>query len=81
MAAIPSKKFNWLGKPSAWQQAVAWREKRRAMVQQFQNNAAILSNGVFTAQADNISGTANLAAEAAVARVQASIKAKLNTLR
>jgi hypothetical protein len=77
--AIPSKKFNWVRSPSAWQQAQAWREKRRAMVEQFQNNATMLSDGFYTAQQDKIMGTASLAAEAAGARIQAKIKAKLDT--
>jgi len=79
MASIPTKKFNWVRSPSPWQQAQAWREKRRAMVEQFQNNAAILSNGFFTAQQDKIFGSASLAAEAAGNRIQAKIKAKLDT--
>jgi hypothetical protein len=80
MPAIQSKKFYWLAKRSAWQETQAWRQKRRAMVEEFQTNATALANSLGAAQANQIAGVANNAIQAGVARIQAAAKAKLNTL-
>jgi hypothetical protein len=80
MPAIQAKKFNWIRKLSAWEEAQAWRAKRRAMVEDFETNNAMLANAYSTAQANLISGSATLAIEAATARIQATAKAKINTL-
>jgi hypothetical protein len=80
MPAVQSKKFNWIVKRSAWQETQAWRQKRRAMVEEFQTNATALANSVGVAQANQIAGFANNAIQACVARIQAAAKAKLDTL-
>jgi hypothetical protein len=80
MPAVQSKKFYWLAKRSAWQEAQAWRQKRRAMVEEFQTNATVLANSLGAAQANQIAGFANNAIQAGVSRIQAAAKAKLNTL-
>jgi hypothetical protein len=80
MPAIQSKKFYWLGKRSAWQEAQIWREKRRAMAEQFQSNSTALANSYVSAQANLGSGTVTIAIEVATARIQAAAKAKLKTL-
>ena len=80
MPAVLSKKFYWLPKPSPWQDAQAWREKRRAMSEDFRNNATNLANSVANAQANQIAGAAELTAKIAAARVQAALKAKLSKL-
>jgi hypothetical protein len=80
MPAVQSKKFYWIPKRSAWQEAQAWREKRRAMAVEFQNNATTLANSLGAAQANQIAGFANNAIQAGVARIEAAAKAKLNTL-
>jgi hypothetical protein len=80
MPAVQSKKFYWIAKRSAWQDAQAWRQKRRAMVEEFQTNATDLANSIGAAQANQIAGFANNAIQAGVTRIQAAAKAKLNTL-
>lgn len=80
MPAVQSKKFYWLAKRSAWQEAQAWRQKRRAMAEEFQTNAAALANSLGAAQANHIAGFANNAIQAGVSRIQAAAKAKVNTL-
>jgi hypothetical protein len=80
MPAVQAKKFYWITKRSAWQETQAWREKRRAMAEEFQSKTATLANSFASAQANLISGSTNLAVEAATARVQAALRAKLNTI-
>jgi hypothetical protein len=80
MPAIQSKKFYWIAKRSAWQEAQAWREKRRAMAEEFQTNATALANSLGAAQANQIAGFANNAIQAGVARIQAATKAKAKLL-
>jgi hypothetical protein len=80
MAAIQSKKFYWIGKRSAWQEAQIWREKRRAMAEAFQSNSTALANSLGAAQANQIAGFANNAIQAGVTRIQAAAKAKAKLL-
>jgi hypothetical protein len=80
MAAIQSKKFNWLARRSAWQESLAWRAKRRAMAEEFQSNTAALANSLGAAQANQIAGFANNAIQAGVTRIQDAAKAKLSKL-
>jgi hypothetical protein len=80
MPAVQSKKFYWIPKRSAWQEAQAWRQKRRAMAEEFQTNATALANSLGAAQASQIAGFANNAIQAGVARVEAAFKAKVNTV-
>jgi hypothetical protein len=80
MPAVQSKKFYWIPKRSAWQEAQAWRQKRRAMAEEFQTNATALANSLGAAQASHIAGFANNAIQAGVARVEAAFKAKVNTV-
>ena len=80
MPAVQSKKFYWIPKRSAWQEAQVWRQKRRAMVEEFGSNATALASSLGAAQASQIAGFANLAVQTATTRVQAAAKAKLNML-
>lgn len=72
MASIQFKRFNWLRRPTAWEQAQAWRSSRRAMAEKFQTGATLASNGFLTASVNQIQGMALLAAQAAMKQVQGS---------
>jgi hypothetical protein len=80
MPAVQAKKFYWITKPSAWEETQAWREKRRAMADQFKNDSAILANSFASAQANLITGSTTLAIQAATTRIQAAVRAKFNTV-
>ena len=60
---------------SAWEINQAWREKRRRMVEGFQNDSAA-AGGLATAMSNQISGAANLTAQIANKRVQKEVLAK-----
>ena len=70
MAGIQLKKMNWFSKTSAWKTAEAWREKRRAMSEQFQSEASVASSAFTSAWSNNISGQGTITAEAALKRIQ-----------
>ena len=62
---------------SAWQQAQAWRQKRRAMVDDFRSNADTLASGLGNAVAAQISGRETLVSQIVMGRLQAEAKAKV----
>lgn len=72
------KHFNWLPRRSAWQEAEAWRARRQAMVQETLNAGDAFNTTFATAATDQAAGLARLAAQAAVKRIQAAGKAKLD---
>jgi hypothetical protein len=76
--AIETKHFYWLSTPTAWQQAEAWRARRQAMAQDFMNTSDLINASFANAAGDRIAGSAKLAAQAAVARIKAAAKAKLD---
>lgn len=76
MTYIAPKKFYWLQTPSAWQDAQAWNERRRAMTNQFRSDAMNTLASISTTMSDQISGMAEIAAKVAVKRVQDAAKAK-----
>jgi hypothetical protein len=70
--------FNWLPTQSSWQESEAWRARRQALVQDTLN-AGDTANSIFaTAATDQIKGLATLAAQAAVKRIKAATKAKID---
>jgi hypothetical protein len=75
MASYGFKSLNWAPKVSAWQSMQTWRSQRSQMAQQFQNDAAALSNGFLNAQDAQVTGMATLAAQASINRAQDQIKA------
>ena len=77
MASVYAKKFNWLPQLSAWEQAQAWRARRRAMVDDFRGNADALASGFGGALANQISGQGTIAVQIATSRLQAEAKAKV----
>jgi hypothetical protein len=76
---IQLKRFNWLRNQSVWEQNQAWREKRRAMMDDFRAINTIAVNTFATANINLTDGLAQLAGEAAATRVQRAIGAKLDT--
>ncbi|HEY0441121.1 MAG TPA: hypothetical protein VGD36_13685 [Xanthobacteraceae bacterium] len=76
--AIQTKRFSWLRSPTGWQQFQGWQEKRRAMRESFDNARSMATSGFGEAWTSQIDGTANLAGQAALDRIQAAAKAKFD---
>jgi len=76
MTSIYPKKFNWLPTPTAFQQAQAWRQKRRAMIDDFQTKTATFADAFSKAMADQTDGSAKLVVQTATDRLNAAAKAK-----
>jgi hypothetical protein len=75
MAGSQIRRIKWYKSPSAWESAKAWREARRAMVSKFQDSAQTANAAFSNAWSSQITGSASLAANAAIARSQNEIKA------
>jgi hypothetical protein len=75
MAGIQLRRIKWLRTPSAWEQTKAWREARKEMMARFQQSAADATSSFTSAWQNKITGTATLAAQAAIDRSNAEIKA------
>jgi hypothetical protein len=76
MTSIYAKKFNWLPTPTAFQQAQAWRQKRRAMMNDFQTKMSAFTETYSKAIADQIDGSAELVVKTAIDRLNTAAKAK-----
>jgi hypothetical protein len=79
--AFATKQFNWLRRPTAWEHAQAWRERRAAMREDFESINAAVSERLFAAQTTLSTGMASLAVQASILRVTAAAdaaKKKLN---
>lgn len=76
---IVNSRMGWYSSPSAWEQTQVWAAKRRAMLDDFGASASALNAVIADAHTAQISGTANLAARAALKRVQGAARAKLDT--
>jgi len=61
---------------SPWQVNQTWRERRRQMVDSFQNEASNASARFTTVWSNQISGSAELATKAAISRIQSAYAAK-----
>jgi hypothetical protein len=81
MTYIEPKKFYWLPTPSAWESAQTWRERRRAMAEQFESDSQYITDKLSTAFTDQNSGTGDLAAQLAVTRMQKAAKEKQAALQ
>ena len=78
MAAI--KRMSWFKPPSAWERVQAWRQRRQAMLSDFDNAAALLNAGFNNSRTDLINGKVELAVQAAAKRVQEATQAKIKQL-
>jgi hypothetical protein len=68
--------FNWLPRISPYAQAQQWAERQRALREDADDVLSALSDKLSAVAADQYSGTANLAAQAALDRINAATKAK-----
>lgn len=71
------KKFGWVKQRSAYQDMVYHRAKRAEYAAQDQANMDSINNSMLTALQNRISKSADISAQAALKRVQAAAKAKL----
>ncbi len=78
MAGI--RKISWFRPLSGYESASVWRDKHRTMTQSFMNDASAIGNALNTAWINFSAGSANLAAQAATARINAETKAKFDEL-
>src|SRR5437879_2964055 len=72
---ITTTQFNWLPRPSMWQEAQNWTARQQSL-RDTMDTVSSLSDNFATASANQYSGLANLAAQAALTRIQAAAKAK-----
>ena len=79
MSTISTLHFNWLPQPSLYAQAQAWTAGQQVFQQQADDFATI-SDTFSSAAANQTSGMMNLAAQAALNRVQAAATAKSNSV-
>ena len=77
---IQIKRMNWYQKKPLYQVNQAWRQKRQAMISDFQNASASASAAFTGAQINRSAGMAALAAQASVARSQSEIQATIDSL-
>ena len=78
MAAYGIKKFGWVKQRSAYQDMVYHRARRAEFAKQDQANLEAMNNAMSTAMQNRISKLADIAAQAALKRVQAATKAQLD---
>jgi hypothetical protein len=78
MAAYGIKKFGWVKQRSAYQDMVYHRARRAEFAKQDQANLEAMNSAMSTAMQNRISKLADIAAQAALKRVQAATKAKLD---
>jgi hypothetical protein len=75
MSWVQPKRFNWLPRESAWQQAQDWRDRHY----KYQNQAESVVTGwnsIFTTTMSDLSyGMAKIAAQKAALRIQAQLTA------
>ena len=76
VGSIKQFKYVMPGRNSAWDKMKAKREKLGAAMNQTRSTLASVSDTFAQAQADKISGMANLAAQAGLDRINAARKAK-----
>lgn len=72
------KRFNWLRSPTGWERMQAWQARRRAMREDFEAANDLARSGFATAWSNQISGLADLAAQAARARISAAVRTKID---
>ncbi len=72
------KKFNWVRTPSAYQQMRAWRARQRDFTEKSISSGDMFNSVVAQAKADESKGLVKLATQAAVKRMQAAAKSKVD---
>jgi uncharacterized protein (DUF2461 family) len=76
MAGYGVKKMNWVRTPSAHQSMTAWREKRKAFQEKYETNMQNVVASLQTAWTDVGYNIGEIAANKALARIQAEARAK-----
>jgi hypothetical protein len=77
MAISVGKKFNWVNRPSAWEFAQAWNNQRAQMAAKFREQNEVATNSFATVQYNDINGTVANAQQAAITRLKAEQKQRL----
>ncbi|HEY4774300.1 MAG TPA: hypothetical protein VIH40_05715 [Xanthobacteraceae bacterium] len=77
---IQIKRFQWLQRASAWEQAEAWRKQRVRMSERFLADSTVAASAFFSAAYSQITGTVQITAQTASKRVQAELAAKIDKL-
>jgi hypothetical protein len=75
-----SKRFNWLPMQPAWKEMEVRRARRAQMIRQDAANMDAMNESMATALQNRISQSSNIAANAALKRVQAAGKAKASEM-
>jgi len=78
MAAIQSKKMNWVKTQSTYQSMQAWRAKRKAAQEEFEARMTAVTNAFNAAFSNRIQGIGELAAQQALARIGAEAQARID---
>jgi len=74
MVNIPSRKLYWIPNPSAWERAVAWRERQRAARASFENINTGVVEALASARNSMVTGAGDLALQMAADRIKANSK-------
>ena len=72
------KRFNWTRTASAWQQLQSWQSRRAAMRADFETASSTAQSAFTSAWSNQITGTANLAGQAALDRIKTATKAAVD---
>jgi hypothetical protein len=75
------RRFNWFHGRSPYQQLVDWRQRRQAVLQNFQSTQSAASDTMFGAQINLSAGMVTLTAKSAAVRMQAQIQTVLNSAK
>lgn len=78
--AIPIKRFNWARMATGWERLQSWQAKRSAMIEDFNSMNSIARDGFASAWSGQISGSSDLAAQAALNRIKTATATKLDTI-
>lgn len=78
MTSLRTKRHSYVRTATAWDMSQAWRARRRDMAKRFLNDSSLAANAFATARSNQISGTASLAATAALERIQSTTAARLD---
>ena len=80
MTTVTPKKFKWVRTLSARENVNMWREKRKSMREDFESRNAAARSSFGNAWANQVSGAAELGAQAALKRIQDEATAKADKL-
>lgn len=81
MAGVQPKKFGWVRTLSARENVTAWREKRKAMREEFENRQSAARNAFANAWSAKIDGAAELTVEMLAKRTQKELLAKAEQIQ